>query len=523
MIEPRLEQRATPISSVSTAARIAQNSFLCFLAQALDWVLRAIYIVIIARYLSQADFGFYNFAFSLCMILAALSNMGLETLLVREISRDKGKAAAYFGQALLFTLVTMALASGILLAILQMVGSSAERRAAFFLMAIGFFFRRSCQLLLSVPRAYERMEYEIIFSLFEGFGLMLLVILAISLRLGPMGVFLTFCTAYFIEFSVGLWLVSTRFARPSWRQATLQNIGKMVSTAIPMGVASLATVTNSHSGLLLLPLVASETEAGIYGAAFSFIKGLFLIPRSLQVGMLPVFSQVFLTARDSMQRLLEKMLKLILILVLAIAVPMAALARPILQLLYQDKYLAATLPLQIISATIVLLFLNFILINFLYSVDRQQIVGLSLALSLVVSFGALALLGPSWGSVAAALAQLLAEATVLVFNIAAIARGFSGEQGSHKMSWIRIGAKPALAALAMGGILLGGSHAAASAGTVMALLWAPVGLGVYVMMLLALRTFDSEERRLLRALVGEALGRVPFRLRAYGLGRGNRG
>ena len=71
---------------MSASFRMVRNSAATLAAQLLAQALRAVFVILVARYLSEADFGFYSFAQAICLILTILATMGMETIVVREIA-----------------------------------------------------------------------------------------------------------------------------------------------------------------------------------------------------------------------------------------------------------------------------------------------------------------------------------------------------------------------------------------------------------------------------------------------------
>jgi len=102
---------------MNTARRVAKNTALLLISQAIGKILHFILVIFVARYLGDVGFGKYSFAISFTMLFSVLVDMGLNILITREIARDKSKAGTYLGNALitksilaLVTFVVIALA-----------------------------------------------------------------------------------------------------------------------------------------------------------------------------------------------------------------------------------------------------------------------------------------------------------------------------------------------------------------------------------------------------------------------------
>jgi O-antigen/teichoic acid export membrane protein len=282
---------------MSTSARVIKNSTSTLVSQLFGNGLRAVYVVLVGRYLSPADFGFYSFAVAICLVLTILATMGLETIIVREIARLRSESSTSGNRertilgSVLFYEACFAVPVLILLAfIATWRGYTGQRQVAFLLLSGGLVFRQFSDSLIGVLRGHEHMEYEMVFSAVEGVGLVGFFLLFRLLNMGFIGVFIAYSMTYLLQFIVGLAFVMRVFFRPSFT-ALRQDFG-LVSKAFPVGIARFTNSLNTNSGPLLLPILRNELEGGIYGAAYQPLKGLFLFTRSLSVGVLPVFSQL---------------------------------------------------------------------------------------------------------------------------------------------------------------------------------------------------------------------------------------
>ena len=77
--------------------RIGKNISVLFLAQVISYILAFFYTIYAARYLGVSGFGILSFALAFTMIFAVMADLGLSTLLVRDVSRDVMILKKYLG------------------------------------------------------------------------------------------------------------------------------------------------------------------------------------------------------------------------------------------------------------------------------------------------------------------------------------------------------------------------------------------------------------------------------------------
>ncbi len=400
---------------LSASFRIARNSAATFAAQLLSQGLRAVYVILVARYLSVQDFGFYSFALAICLVLTILSTLGMDTIVVRELaslvgdraSRDR-RARTLYGSILTYEAILSLFVVGMLVLITHWRGYQGARQVAFLLLGSGLVFRQLGESLKGILRGYERMEYELVFGAVEGLGLVGLALLFQSLGFWFIGVFLAYALTYALQLLVGFCLVAYVFFTPSF--ARVRRDVALLGQAFPVGAARIASSFNTNSGPLLLPLLRTELEAGLYGAAYQPLKGLFLLTRSLGIGVLPVFSQLYSTGDDSaLESSATSSLRYTTILVLPLTIGLFIFPDYALRLLYGVKYAEGAGVLRVLSLVILMTFLNTLLTNLLIAVRRQRFVGLGRGVSAAVNLGLLLGLTPRMGATGPAISLLSSE------------------------------------------------------------------------------------------------------------------
>ena len=80
---------------MNTVQRIAKNTGVLLISQIIGRVLSFFYIMYTARYLGAEGFGILSFALAFTGIFGVFADLGLSTLTIREVVRDKSSANKY--------------------------------------------------------------------------------------------------------------------------------------------------------------------------------------------------------------------------------------------------------------------------------------------------------------------------------------------------------------------------------------------------------------------------------------------
>lgn len=113
---PPLE--AYNVISMNQVQRIVKNIGVIGIAQIFIAFMSFIFMIYLARFLGEADFGKYNFAFSLTTLLVIFTDLGVNQLLVREIARQKELSSSYINNAI-FLKIPLSIFTFILIVIIK--------------------------------------------------------------------------------------------------------------------------------------------------------------------------------------------------------------------------------------------------------------------------------------------------------------------------------------------------------------------------------------------------------------------
>ena len=82
---------------MNTVQRIAKNTGVLLVSQIASYIIGFFFIMYTARYLGAEGFGILSFALAFTAIFAVFSDLGYNTLLIREVARDKSLTGKYLG------------------------------------------------------------------------------------------------------------------------------------------------------------------------------------------------------------------------------------------------------------------------------------------------------------------------------------------------------------------------------------------------------------------------------------------
>ena len=145
---------------MNTVQRIAKNTGVLLISQLASYIIGFFFIMYTARYLGVAGFGILSFALAFTGIFGVFSDLGLSTLTVREVARDKSLAGKYLGNIAVMKLILVVVTFGLIALFINLLDYPEQTIMVVYLVALSVIFGAFSGMFNSVFQAYERMEYQ---------------------------------------------------------------------------------------------------------------------------------------------------------------------------------------------------------------------------------------------------------------------------------------------------------------------------------------------------------------------------
>lgn len=363
------------LKNKTTGQTVAKNTFWLTVSNFGGRILRAVIIVYSARVLGTAEWGIFSYAVSLVAIVTVFTDMGINSLLVRETA--KSRDSENVRQQVLstsFILKLILLAGGVFAVIF---GAShfttiAGVKAILPLITLLLVFDTFRDFGFYIVRAMEKMEWEALLYLLTNLAIVVFGF-----------IFLHFSkTAYAFTasyvFGAALGAMATIYALRKHFRGLLSNFSKTIakyimSTAWPFAISAVLGMLMINTDILIIGWLRPAEDVGLYSAAQRIVQLLYLLPGILSVSLLPSFARM--AAKGENERLRNTLEKIVSLLFTA-AIPIVAggiiLGGEIMKLLFGSGYTGGTLSFQILLATIILDFPVGVLGTMLFAYNKQK-------------------------------------------------------------------------------------------------------------------------------------------------------
>lgn len=358
---------------MNTIQRVTKNVSVLFISQILNYVLGFFTLMFTARYLGVDGFGTLSFALAFTGIMSVCMDMGLNTLTIREVARDKSLMKEYIANTTLIKLILTFFTFFIIFLIINILGYNQQTIQVIYFITAYTALSAFSQLFYAVFQANEEMEYKSLGSILTSFLLFLGVLVVIYnnfniTQLSAMYTIVGACilTYTFIIFSWKFYLPKLKFNKEKWKS--------LLKESWPFAITGISINLYLWIDTIILSLMQGPEAVGLYNASYKLILVLLFIPGVFNDAIFPIMSQYYISSKEDLKTTFEKLFKIMMLIAIPMGVGTVIIANKVIILIYGENFIGAVIALQILIWSTVLIFARSPFERLLESSDRQRVV-----------------------------------------------------------------------------------------------------------------------------------------------------
>jgi O-antigen/teichoic acid export membrane protein len=482
------------------ARRVLRNTAVLGVSKVLERAVGFVVAVLIASHLGADGLGVYAAAWAIYGLIAIAGDAGTTGYLTREISSHPARTGSYLVHLSVVAFVVSLVLMLAALIVTRHLGYSAALETSVSIVLLAILPRVLNSLQEGVFIAHGRVAFETLTRLCTSTAYVLVVAWLLGHGHGVPAVLRAFVASEYVVAVVYFVLISGFIARLparfSWSLAS-----RLTREVKAFAGSSAIAALFARPEILILSVLASERQTGLYSAAVRVAELPILIPEVFMANVFPLLSRAFLTSRDRFALWQRSSVRAMLAFSFPVAACFLAAGDEIIRVIYGNDFGAAAPVLRVLSFNVVFFSVIAVLWRSLVARRRQNVnLAVQSTSVLVRIVSGVALIVPL-GAIGAAISGSGSSALHLCLLAGALARA------GARVQIVRASWRFALAAAAMAVVtwVLGR--------------WLPLpgmvlgGLAVYVVVSLAVGAITAEDRalwtrlRTAREPAGEALSR----------------
>lgn len=400
---------------MGTLRRATKNFLSLLIAQLVSQAVLFLVIIYIARTLGADGFGKIAFAQAVILYFSLIANLGLSTLGIREVARNKNNVDSYVGNILSLRLLLTALSFFLLLAFIAVIGKSPEEKYLLIFFGVSLF--SSALWLGWLFQAVEKMGFiawaRVLDKIFYGALVILLVKDSRQLLTIPW----LYVGGSFLATGFLFYIFIRKFGKPRLR-FDFSFWKKMIKRALPMGAAFIMIQIYYNFDTVMLGFMKSNEVVGWYNAAYKIVLFIWaFIPIFINV-IFPLMSKYYQQSRRKLRLLIFSATKLMSSIALPLGVGGTILARPIMSFLYGDKYMNGVIAFQILIWTVTIISVRCTYEQSFLACDKEKRYLLGVMVGASTNIVLNLILIPYFGLEGAAIATVVSELVFSVYMLA---------------------------------------------------------------------------------------------------------
>jgi len=396
--------------------QLTKNAAYLFSARFINSLSILALILIISRRLGPDIFGGFSFLNAVTMTGIVVANFGLDTLMVREVSRDHFLGNQFLTSVLAFKIISaLAVMAGVCGLFRFFLDDQAMVRLLI-IFSVVICLNSLSQSFWYYGDAFQKFQFHAALWASSNVIKVPVVWFFISLKQDLTMVIYALVIAEVISLIIsGCW-IRRRF-RLVLRHLSFKSMPPLLEKVWPLAIVFILSAIYFRIDMMMLEVMKGDKAVGIYSAAYKLIEFLSIIPGTVTVAALPGLATDYSANIEDFRTSFYKTLTVLGIGGAAIGLVLYLFSKQVILLLYGPLFSDSVLSLNILSGVVFFLFVNGYLAYVTIATNNDRAVALILVISTILNVLFNSYLIPRYSHVGAALSTLLSEIFMLVFYI----------------------------------------------------------------------------------------------------------
>lgn len=359
--------------------------------------------MMLSRYLGVEKFGMLNYVFAFYFFFLALSDFGVNTVVIREISKAKDKAAEIIGTVFSFKILIAIFSMAVAWILISTLDYGMNLRKGLFIYSF-ILLAVTLQLPGVIFRVLLKMEYPSLFAFIKSLLNLAIVLVVLSREFGVETLLMGYVFCEFFVSAITI-LFSRKYTKIKF-QVNLRILKKILKSSILIGTTGLFVALISRVDFIMVGQLRDVAELGLYSAAYRITALTESLPMMVMATFFPLMSEYVATDLGKLKKTFYKSTMLLLFMGIPMGVMVTFLAPVIISLIFGVEFSQAVRGLQILIWSSVCLYASISAGNLLISMHHERISFLIQALAAVLNIGLNFLWIPKTGYIGAAQATV---------------------------------------------------------------------------------------------------------------------
>lgn len=399
---------------MTTARAIVRSTFFISFSGIAAKILAFIIAIYLARYLGVEEFGKYNFIISYFLLFGFIAGFGLDSVVIRDISKNPAEAQRTMGNALVIRIITSFLAIFLANILIYALKTSNDtifyiRVTSLILLAQGLSY-----LFESLFQAKIKMEYAAISIVVPKFMYLIATFYLISRDAELIQILFIYVLSEFMRTLISFFY-SNKVLQYNM-QFDQRTFKSLLQKSLPFVVGYGLLVLYNRFDILMLSIMQGDIAVGYYAAAYRITESVLFVPGALAATLMPIMAKHFDCNKKKIEYMYELGTKYILMLILPIITGGLLLGDEIIFYIYGSDFFNSIFVFKVLTLTILFNSLISIQSALLVAANKQQLNNISISLCAIINVLLNLIMIPKYSYVGAGVATLLSVICLYILS-----------------------------------------------------------------------------------------------------------
>lgn len=318
------------------------------LAEHVMRMISAIFVgIYVARYLGPEQFGILSYTLAIVAVFMAVSRLGMDNVLVRDVAKNPDQVRVYMGTAFWLMLVTAVVNLIVLSGVIYFIENDLKTKIYIWIVSIGLLFQAFLVIDYGFQGQVKAKNSAIAKSSALFFGSLVKIIFVLN-----DASFEWIVIAYMLDFvfiAMILFFVHERQRQKRFFASfRVELIKPLLKSALPIALLALLGMLLMKFDQIYIQYKLGSESVGIYVASIKLYEAWIMIPQIIMLSLIPALADM----KSKSQKLYEKRLiftlRVIVVLNVFVSLLVFLIANFLIELLYGPSFSSSAPILQIV-------------------------------------------------------------------------------------------------------------------------------------------------------------------------------
>lgn len=400
---------------MTLSGKVAYNTIIQIIGKTTSTILGLAAIAIMARYLGQAGFGQYTTIITFLSFFGVMADFGLTLVTSQMVSHPDADQEATMNNLFSLRLISAIIFLGLAPLMVMFFPYPAVVKFGVAIASLSFFFTALNQILVGWFQKNLTMAIVSVAEVVSRAVLLIGIILTAIMNLGLLSIMIVTTLSGLISFILH-YFFARRSIRIKW-EVNLAIWRQIIEKAWPIGITIFFNLIYLRADILILSLIKSQNDVGIYGATYKVIDVLTTLPFMFAGLILPILTAAW-AIRDAVRfnKILQRSLDAVFIMAAPLIIGGQLTAKPLMVLVAGENFSASGDVLKILILAIGFIFIGCLLAHAVIAINKQKAVIGAYVFTALTSLAGYFIFIPSYSYFGAAWVTVYSELAIAIFS-----------------------------------------------------------------------------------------------------------